>query len=112
MPLSSAHADMRRRRGRNIAVRYFLYGTLGLLLPLSAASIVFALAHRAAPEGAIFQLAAVVITVVLAIGLPVVNTILAWVGAVGADALGLSLLRPNSTTAFTIAPMGFGAAST
>jgi hypothetical protein len=112
MPLSSAHADTRRRRGRNIAVRYFLYGTLGLLLPLSAAFIVFALIQRVAPEGAIFQIIALMIAAGITIGLPVANTILAWIGAAGADALGLSLLRPDSPTASRIAPMGIGAAST
>jgi hypothetical protein len=103
---------MHRRRGRTIAVRYFLYGTLGLLLPLSAAFFAFALARRVAPEGAIFQIIALVIAVGITVGLPVANTILAWIGAAGADALGLSLLRPDSPAAFTIAPMGIGAAST
>jgi hypothetical protein len=111
-PLSFAHADTHRRRGRNIAVRYFLYGTLGLLLPPSVVFIAFALSQRVAPEGAIFQIIALVIGVGITIGLPVANTVLAWIGAAGADALGLTLLRPDSPAAFTITPMGIGAAST
>jgi hypothetical protein len=103
---------MRHRSGRNIAVRYFLYGTLGLLLPLSALFFALALSQRVAPEGAIFQVIALMTAAGIAVGLPVANTILAWIGAAGADALGLSLLRPDSPAAFTIAPMGIGAAST
>jgi hypothetical protein len=111
-PLSPSRAETHRKRGRSIAVRYFLYGTLGLLLPLSAVFFAFALSQRVAPEGAILQIIALTIAVGITIGLPVANTILAWIGAAGADVLGLSLLRPDSPAAFTIAPMGIGAAST
>jgi hypothetical protein len=112
-PLSSTHADTRRRRGRNIAVRYFLYGTLGLLLPLSAIFLCLtALAHPVAADASLFRIIVLTTAVGSAVGLPLANTILAWIGAAGADALGLSLLRPDSPAAFTIAPIGIGAAST
>jgi hypothetical protein len=113
MPLSPAHADMHRKRGRNIAVRYFLYGTLGLMLPLSAVFFAYALSQRVAPEGAIFQIIALVIAIGITIG-PASGQ-----HDPGVDRRGPAPTRsdcrcfaPTRPAAFTIAPMGIGAAST